>query len=132
MHFLTAIIAACSMAGAPVCEHCDAFEVNHVFNVHERIGPAPTYNLSFELEYRFSAVIFWELDADAGWKVRDWRWAVHTGAPGPTADGRWCLEWEEEGRIRHVTADALLVTWTTYDVEVAVRPLGRRPGLARR
>lgn len=110
-------------------ERMDAITYNQVFHLHECIGPSPEFRQFYWLEHRFAAIIFWRQEADGDWYVVDWRWAVHTGPFQITPEGEFALEWEEEGRIRRITAPHLLNLCSAYDWEVKLRPLNRRVGL---
>lgn len=128
------LLMVCVVAGQPcgeplVCEHCDMIEVNHVFDCRDSISPAPTYTWTVQKRYRLSAVLFWHADDNGEYQIKDWRFFWKCGPPGPTADGKWCVEWEDRGCIRRVTADHYIETWTPFDVEVECRHRGRRPGL---
>lgn len=110
-------------AEAPlVRRHFTAFELNHVHEVVPRIGPRPDYRLTWQQHHRFDALLCWTARPDGSLELACWTFVDGPATvPSPLPDGRWAVELTSRGAIWYLTADALLETWTPYDVEVECR-----------
>lgn len=97
------VIAAPNETVIPGVDNVDTFEYNYYL-----VGQPPTVRC---------AVIF----RDADKKIVDWRWCADVGRLTRLPDGRYVLQWTQDGKLYTVYALNVEETYTTYDRENTAR-----------